>query len=62
MIVGNILSTVVNEYADYQDHIFPKEAIETISEKTSLKCEQPAYFTQNTVKKKILLSITECEK
>ena len=55
MIVGNILSTVVNEYADYQDLFFPEEASETISEKTSLKSEQPAYCMQKTVKRRDLV-------
>ena len=50
--VRAILSTVVNEYADYQDHIFSNEKSEKISEKTSLKSEQPAYCTQNTVKRR----------
>ena len=31
-----IFSTVVNEYADYQDHIFAIAASETISEKIHL--------------------------
>ena len=44
-----IFSTVVNEYAGYQDHIFSNEASEKKSEKTSLKSEQPAYCTQKTV-------------
>ena len=37
-----ILSTVVNDYAEYQDHILSNVASEKISEKTSLKSEQPA--------------------
>ena len=47
-----ILSKVLDECADNQDHIFSHDAIEAISEKTSLKCEQPAYCTQNTVKRR----------
>ena len=46
-----ILSTVVNEYEDYQDHIFSNEEKETIHEKTSPKSEHPAYCTQKTVKR-----------
>ena len=46
------LSTVVNEYADYQDHIFSDKASEKISEKTSLKSEQPVYCTQKTVRRR----------
>ena len=46
-----ILSTVVNDCSDNQDHIFSNEASEKISEKTSLKSEQPvAYCTQKGVK------------
>ena len=48
----NIPSTAVNEYADYQDHIFSNEASEKTSEKTSLKSEQPAFCTQKTVKRR----------
>ena len=47
-----ILSKVLDECADNQDHIFSHDAIEAISEKTSLKCEQPAYCTQKTVKRR----------
>ena len=42
------LSTVVNDYADYQDHILSNEASEKISEKTSLKRKQPEYCTRYT--------------
>ena len=48
-----IRSTVVNEYADCQDHIFSNEESEKVSEKISLKSEQPAYCTQNTVKRRV---------
>ncbi|XP_075263321.1 uncharacterized protein LOC142354850 [Convolutriloba macropyga] len=47
-----ILSTVLNDYTDYQDHILSNEASEKISEKTSLKSEQPASCTQKTVKRR----------
>ena len=47
-----ILSTVLNDYTDKQDHIFSNEASEKISEKTSLKSEQPASCTQKTVKRR----------
>ena len=47
-----ILSKVLDECADNQDHIFSYDAIEAISEKTSLKCEQPAYCTQKAVKRR----------
>ena len=47
-----ILNKVVDECADNQDHIFSHDAIEAISEKTSLKCEQTAYCTQKTVKRR----------
>ena len=47
-----ILSTVLNDYTDYQDHILSNEAREKISEKTSLKSEQPASCTQKTVKRR----------
>ena len=41
-----ILSTVVNDYTDYQNHILSNEASEKISEKTFLKSEQPASSTK----------------
>ena len=44
-----IHSKLVDECADYQDQFFSHDAI---SEKTSLKCEQPAYCTQKTVKRR----------
>ena len=47
-----ILSTVLNDYTDYQDHILSNEASEKISEKTSLKSEQPASGTKKTVKRR----------
>ena len=47
-----ILSTVVNDYTDFQDHILSNEASEKITEKTSLKSEQPASCTKKTVKKR----------
>ena len=47
-----ILSTVVNDYTDYQDLISSNEASEKISEKTSLKREQPEYCTQKAVKRR----------
>ena len=47
-----ILSKVVDECGDNQDQIFSHDAIEAISEKTSLKCEQSAYCTQKTVKRR----------
>ena len=47
-----VLSTVVNEYEDYQDHIFSNEEKETIYEKTSPKSEHPAYCTQKKVKRR----------
>ena len=47
-----ILTKVLDECADNQDHIFSHDAIEAISEKTSLKCEQLAYCTQKTVKRR----------
>ena len=46
-----ILSTVVNDYTDYQDLILPNEAIEKISEKTSLKSEQPVSCKKNCQEK-----------
>ena len=52
--VKTILSKVVDECADNRDHFFP-DATEAISEKTSLKCEQPAYCTQKTVKRRALV-------
>ena len=45
-----ILSTVLNDYTDYQDHILPNKASEKISQ-TSLKSELPASCTQKTVKR-----------
>ena len=53
-----ILSKVVDECADNQDHTFSHDAIEAISEKTSLKCEQPAYCIQRQSREGLLLSIT----
>ena len=53
-----ILCSVVNEYANYQDQIFSQVAIETISEKTSLHCEQPAYYNKSQSREGFLLSIT----
>ena len=50
----SILSTVVNDYTDCHDHILSNEASEKISEKTSLKSEQPASCTKNTVKRRAL--------
>ena len=47
-----ILSSILNDYTDYQDHILSNEASEKISEKTSLKYEQPASCTQKTVKRR----------
>ena len=47
-----ILSTVLNGYTDYQDHILSNEASEKISEKTSLKSEPPPSCTQKTVKRR----------
>ena len=47
-----ILSTLLNDYTDYQDHILSNEASEKISEKISLKSEQPASCTQKTVKRR----------
>ena len=47
-----ILSTVVNNYADYQDHILSNVASEKKSEKTSVKSEQPASCTKKTVKRR----------
>ena len=52
-----ILSTVVNDYTDYHDHILSNEASEKLSEKNSLKSEQPASCTKKTVKRRLLLSI-----
>ena len=49
---GTILSTVLNDYTDYQDHILSNEASEKISEKPSLKSEQPASCTKKTVKRR----------
>ena len=49
-----IFSKVVGEGADYQDHTFCHDAIEAISAKTSQKCEQPAYCTQKTVRRRAL--------
>ena len=51
MPARTILGAALNEYADYQDHIFSKETSEKISEKFSLKSEEPAYCTQKTVKR-----------
>ena len=45
-------TTVVDEYADHQDHIFSNEASETVPGKASLKSEQPAYCAQKTVKRR----------
>ena len=47
-----ILSTIVNEHADYWDHILSNEAKEKISEKTSLRSEQLGYCTQKSVKRR----------
>ena len=47
-----ILSTVVNNYTDYQYHILSNDASEKISEKTSIKSEQPASCTKKTVKRR----------
>ena len=47
-----ILSPVLNDYTDYQDHNLSNEASEKISEKTSLKSEQLASCTQKTVKRR----------
>ena len=47
-----ILSTVVKDYTDYQDHILSNDASEKISEKTSIKSEQPASCTKKTVKRR----------
>ena len=47
-----IFSPVLNDYTDYQDHILSNEASEKITEKTSLKSEQPASCTQKTVKRR----------
>ena len=47
-----IVSTVVEDYTDYQDHILSNEASEKISEKISFKSEQLGRFTQKTVKRK----------
>ena len=47
-----ILSTLVNDYTDYQDHILSNDASEKISEKTSIKSEQPASCTKKTVKRR----------
>ena len=56
-----ILSTVVNDYTDYEDLISSNEASEKISEKTSLKCEQPEYCTQTAVKRRApALNNLEC--
>ena len=46
-----ILSTVVNDYPDYQDHILSIEASEKISEETFLKSEQSASCTKKTVRR-----------
>ena len=48
-----ILSTVVNDYTDFQDHILSNKASEKISEKTSIKSEQPASCTKKTVKRRV---------
>ena len=48
----SILSTVLKDYTDYQDYILSNEASEKVSEKTSLKSEQPASCTQKTVKRR----------
>ena len=53
--IKSILSKVVEECADNRDHFFSRDATEAISEKTSLKCEQPAYCTQKTVKRMALV-------
>ena len=56
------LSTVVNDYTAYQDLILSNEASGKISEKTSLKCEQPEYCTQKAVKRSAPAVINlECE-
>ena len=47
-----ILSTVLNDYTDYQDHILSNEASKKISEQISLKSELPASCTQKTVKRR----------
>ena len=46
-----ILSTVVKDYTDYQYHILSNDASEKISEKTSIKSEQPASCTKKTVRR-----------
>ena len=53
--VKTSLSKVVDECADNRDHFFSPDATEAISDKTSLKCEQPAYCTQKTVKRRALV-------
>ena len=53
MSARTMLSTAVNEYADYHDHIFSNEENEKTSEKTSLKSEQPAFCTQKTVNRRV---------
>ena len=47
-----IYSTVVNDYTDYQDYFLSNEPSEKISEKVSLKSEQPASRTKKTVKRR----------
>ena len=46
-----ILSTVLNDYTDYHDHILSNKASEKISQ-ASLKSELPASCTQKTVKRR----------
>ena len=46
-----ILSTVVNDYTDFQNHILSNEASEKVSENPSLKSEQPASCTKKIVKR-----------
>ena len=47
-----IVSAVLNDYTNYQDHILSNEASEKIFEKPSLKSEQPASCSQKTVKRR----------
>ena len=52
MSARSILSSVVNAYTDNQNHILSNETGEKISEKASLKSEQPASCTKKTVKRR----------
>ena len=52
MSVRTIFSTNIDRDEDYQGKIISNDASETISAKTSINCEQPAYCRQKTTRRK----------